>query len=654
MPSTPTIPGVTSAYNTSKMIEDLMKVESIPLVKLENKVEEIETTKKSWMRINSQLSKLGDSSKGLFGFENPFNEKIATSSNENIVTATASRDSDIQDFEIKVNKIATADKFRTSTLPSDYEISKGKYSFKIGDKEVAFYYKGGTLKDFSRVLNKKGGDNLHSSVVRVTPKENVMIIESLLSGQDNRMDFLNDARSLAIKTSMIIDTPSGGKTSRLLDQTELKPLAGKKVDLSSIENREKGAILIRYHFTQPGEKTGMPNASTVEGADAVIPISGSVTVEDITIFQAPSDADLNQQNKNILDLDPIEKAASSSELIVLNKESGAEPLENILPSSEGKLISISLSENMDLQSIQFNNIYQDRTMVIESVALDSDSSRSYTPKDPMSLAGDALLELDGLEVHRKSNIVDDLLYGITLNLNKSSEEIVNLSIESDMEAIKNSIIEYVYNYNKTIETTLVLTTSNEEVIEELAYLEESDKESLREQLGTMKGDSTLVRLKDRLQTITTSAYKEGKNSSIVLLSQLGISSNATGSGGFNPTKLRGYLEFDEEKLENAILESITDVKDFFGVDTNEDLIIDSGLAYEVSNYLKSYTGTGGLIYNKMNLFDSQIERAEKDIRTMEERLERKEQDYKVKFGRMEGMIEELQKNSQSLDGLNRD
>ena len=74
-----TIPGVTSRFNTDKIVEDLMKVERIPVDRMEESVEQYETKKDKWQTINRNLTNLGESSKALYGFDNPFLERDAIS-----------------------------------------------------------------------------------------------------------------------------------------------------------------------------------------------------------------------------------------------------------------------------------------------------------------------------------------------------------------------------------------------------------------------------------------------------------------------------------------------------------------------------------------------------------------------------------------------
>ena len=63
-------------------------------------------------------------------------------------------------------------------------------------------------------------------------------------------------------------------------------------------------------------------------------------------------------------------------------------------------------------------------------------------------------------------------------------------------------------------------------------------------------------------------------------------------------------------------------------------------------------GPGGIIDGKLQTFDQQITQQEKSITNFNERMEKKEADYKRQFGSMEAMYERLKDSSRALDSLN--
>ena len=90
------IPGVTDQYNTNDTVEKLMKIERVPLTREQNQLESLKTEKNAWRDVNSKLSSLRDNTKTLYSFENPFNSKLTSSSEEYAVTAEANRSASIK------------------------------------------------------------------------------------------------------------------------------------------------------------------------------------------------------------------------------------------------------------------------------------------------------------------------------------------------------------------------------------------------------------------------------------------------------------------------------------------------------------------------------------------------------------------------------
>src|SRR5690606_29740400 len=110
------IPGVSSRFNTEKMVEDLVNAERVNLTRLENRVSEFEKQKSIWQDVTRQLSNLQSVARSMYSFENPFNDRIANSSNESVLTAVADRTASQGTSEVTVLQLATADRFSSRSL----------------------------------------------------------------------------------------------------------------------------------------------------------------------------------------------------------------------------------------------------------------------------------------------------------------------------------------------------------------------------------------------------------------------------------------------------------------------------------------------------------------------------------------------------------
>jgi flagellar hook-associated protein 2 len=159
------IPGVSSKYNTTKLVEDLVAAERIRLTRMEEDVESLETTKSTWRQVNRDLGDLQRAVKGLYGFENPFSERNAVSSNDRILSASASRTAPFDEYSIIVKQVATADRFMTPSIARSFRVEAGTYTFKVGDESLSLRYRGGSVEDFARRLSDKGEGLIRAATV---------------------------------------------------------------------------------------------------------------------------------------------------------------------------------------------------------------------------------------------------------------------------------------------------------------------------------------------------------------------------------------------------------------------------------------------------------------------------------------------------------
>ncbi len=172
------IPGISSKYKSEEIIKKLVEVEKIPLKRMEESVKTLKT--QQYVERNSTRSHpLRDRSRTLFGFQNPFNERAATSSDSSILTAIASRDAIEGTYEIQIKQTAGADKYLSRSLPLDQDVPAGNYGFKVGEKEVTFQFRGGKLSAFVDFLNERGKDLIHAGILKDTSNSQVLFIEAL-------------------------------------------------------------------------------------------------------------------------------------------------------------------------------------------------------------------------------------------------------------------------------------------------------------------------------------------------------------------------------------------------------------------------------------------------------------------------------------------
>ena len=636
------IPGVNSTYE--KLVEALMKKERIPRDREAEKLEHLKLEDDSWRQVNKFSLEVRNAARDLYSFNNPFVEKIAESSNERSFTATASRGAKDQNVKLNIVQVAEADKFLSTEINKDLQIPKGKYTFKIGEKSVSVNWKGGKYKGFIDLVNSKAKEILNISEIKITPDTKSLLFSSNITGAKNRLEFADDALPFAIEMGLIKKNDTSAiKTS--VSSIETKPETSQKIDFSEAV-RAKGQYVMELTVSikEPSKEVVQKKE---EPGEKIYEQIGSIAYRGIVVQNEPSNDGLE---KTKMETNKVSGPKVDMNILALESTRGVLiPLPPLSENAEKQTITIPLAEYGDVKALAINNNNSDKAVFIENIKIfDPKAAGDYIPVNPVSTAQDAIINFEGIQIKREKNDIDDLIPGVTLHAHESSEKQEKLTIKPDVEAVKNAIIELVAKYNRVFAQINILTQNKPEIIEELTYLSEAEIEDAQKKLGLMYADSTLITLKSNLRQTINTAYKPANDSKIFMLAQLGISTKSDSSGGIDMSRLRGYLEIDEKKLDEVLKNNMEEVKLFFGFDSDGDILIDSGLAHAMYEYINPYTQRGGIFGIKTDSLKLKMDSSQKRIENYDKKLAEKELALKKKYGIMDGTLKSLQKQSQTM------
>ncbi|MFO7729592.1 MAG: flagellar filament capping protein FliD [Spirochaetia bacterium] len=658
------IPGVSSKYNTGKMIDAIMEAEKVPLNRMEDRQQTFDQQKKVWNEVNRKLSSLQENARSLYNFDNPFREYVANSAAPEIISASADRNASKGIEEVGVQQVAANDAFRSRPLSSDFSINAGEYAFKVGEQEVEFSFDGGDIDDFVRRVNRRGKGIIEARLVRDTSDTNILLIESTKTGADNQLTFLKDAQAMGEATGLLArvstgerdlainsDTTSSIESSRLRGDFQLQednlvvpPGTSAQIQVSPPVQPDKNLQLVLEVQVQELPQDEYQTPSPPPGPK--LPDAGGIELEGIEIQNAPGDV-----KKPSWEPPPEPETVETLQVLSLNER---QQLAELTDTEEPQKLTIPLSDlGTALRSIDVLNKNTGRSITVSSARIENPEARGeFQPQFPVSTAQNAQLTINGIPIERDTNSIDDVIPGVTLTPQMASNRTVEINVEPDKEAIKNGLIQFLGSYNQALTEINILTSNRESVIEEIGYFEDDDREAAREKLGMFSGDSSFMQLKNRLQRIAGAAYETSAGRELSMLSQMGISTNASGgSGSVSRSKLRGYLEVDESQLDEAIDQYLPAIKELFGQDTDGDLAVDSGIAVEINNFVNAYTRNNGLIDTRTSSIERQIDETGDEINDFKRRLEDKETDLKRKYGRMEGSLGDLEDSRRSIEGL---
>jgi flagellar hook-associated protein 2 len=534
---------------------------------------------------------------------------------------------------------------------------------------VSLAWKGGTLKAFAEALTTKGSAVLAASVVNDTANTQVLLIEGKLTGGANRLTFLNAAIDLGVKSGMLQRSSTASRSIELTGKTPAAWTVPLSADAFSAQN---GVLVVNpggelklpvspaiplnknmvLEFSVKVEKLPEQTAVQVKPPPGPsIPATGGMDYKGIHIENDPSETPLPEWKApeppaNITDMNAL----------FIEGDEGVVSLPELPDSAEFQTIQVpigDLSSTISAIGIRNRNTY--RKLDIKDVTIFDRTQRGdYVPAHALTEAGDAQISMDDIDVKRGSNTVSDLLPGVTLTLKKAGASPVTLTVSHDVENIKKQVMTLVGSYDLIITDIDILTRKDETVIADATYLSDEEKAKAKKNLGLLMGDIALQQLKSSMQQIMMNPYPTSLGSSLSLLAQVGISTDARAFGsGIEKTKLRGYLDVDEEKLTAAVDRDPEALKELFGSDTTGDLVVDSGAAYKLDELLRPYVQTGGILSQRASTLDTQIASSKKEIASYKEKLVDYEADLKQKYARMQSSLDTMNKSSQSMQNMNK-
>ncbi len=168
-------------------------------------------------------------------------------------------------------------------------------------------------------------------------------------------------------------------------------------------------------------------------------------------------------------------------------------------------------------------------------------------------AQNAEFEIDGIAVTKASNMITDVISGVTLNLLKTnSDSATNITVARDTSAITTAVDSFVSAYN----------TINDTLADAMAY--DADTETA----AILNGEAGVRTIQTQLRGIL-SAPLTGGSSALSLLSEIGVSVQKDGS-----------LSVDSTKLQKALT---TNFEDFAGLFAADGKTTDSLVSYSSSS-----------------------------------------------------------------------
>lgn len=231
----------------------------------------------------------------------------------------------------------------------------------------------------------------------------------------------------------------------------------------------------------------------------------------------------------------------------------------------------------------------------------------------VGLGSRAEVVLNGETIQRDTNVLTDVVQGMTLRLKDTGTTTV--SVEQDTEAAVEKVDKFVKQYNSTMN-----------FLKEVSKAGTPGEKSTQ---GVLYGESSLVNLQNKLRR-SFSSFIPNNASDINTMEELGVA-----------TKDRyGELEFDPEKLRNALSENSRDVMRFFKDDSG---LRDTGFYVNMSADIGAYTDKEvGIIKSQQDSIEYAAKNLKTDIEAFQSRMEDRENYYVKMFSQLEATLYKME------------
>jgi flagellar hook-associated protein 2 len=294
----------------------------------------------------------------------------------------------------------------------------------------------------------------------------------------------------------------------------------------------------------------------------------------------------------------------------------------VLKDSDGNSLKVNASYNSDTGTINFDiQAIGDISINDNGLTSNFNDNTDFSNSNRLQTAQDAVFDYNGVEIHRSSNTVKDLITGVKIELQNTGKSTVNIS--SNIDDMVDAIKKFVADYNQMISNLQSLT----------AY----DKDSGN--VGLFQGDSNFTMLESRFSNdifgivLSNKTTKKDLNGNEYTVNNVFTASDV----GFSINKT-GMISFDEEKFKEAF---------------NKDSDLTNRLFGDMFTRLKTdfeSTITGD--HSNLNLLDQEL-KSEEDryhdrVDAMNKYLETKYEIMAKQFAAYDEMINKLNVQTQVL------
>ncbi|MGR5322550.1 flagellar filament capping protein FliD [Vibrio sp. DNB22_17_1] len=644
--------GMSGGMDINSMVSKIVDAERVPKQQsINNERTSIDASISAYGRLRESL----DTMKSLmmnFRQEKAFAARTVETTNDNIVSATATTDAIAGKYAIDVLQLAQSHKVASDVLPEDAKFGPGKLQISLGDDafdvNVRSSYK---LVEVVRGINSaKDNPGVRASLINDVEGPR-LILTSNLPGKDNQLKVSVDAevgnplKRFEYKT--LEDRVNALEEAREAAEAVLGPLKEPEqptdADGNSIPPEEQKAAENAQDDVTDEPISAAGAAAAKAGQEAIdkanqrasmrsqdsIPgwtetASGTLLdsyrppeleLDEAAIAKAPDVPGWNNTASGTL-TDSYVTTKEAQQQLVQEKAEIEQKIAAEKQQLDQKVERGELTEEQakEIHRSKLKPEERERLEKIDvaeaKIAQAQKSFEAYSGMTQVQAGLDSLVMLDGIaQLSSHNNVIENAIEGVNLTLKGKSEvgkPPSEIGVEYDRQSVRSDIETFVAAYNNFYQTSKALASVD----------------PTTGQRGPLAGDSTVRSADARLKSVFSTAIDKAPEN-LKSLTEFGIT-----------TTRQGTLEINYDMLDRQLNNNFNELEKFFGGN--------SGFAKQVEEAIHGITGITGSIRTREKSLTELNYRLNDDQAALDRRMEGLEKRTHAKFAAMQDATGKMQ------------
>lgn len=652
--------GMSGGMDINSMVSKIVDAERVPKQqRIDNERMTIDASISAYGRLRESL----DTMKNLmanFRQEKAFAVRTVETTDDKIVSATATTDAIAGKYAIDVLQLAQSHKVASDVLPEDAKFGAGKLQISLGDDTFDVNVRSSSkLVDVVRGINgAKDNPGVRASVINDVEGPR-LILASNLSGKDHqikvsvdaeagnplkhfeyktledRVNALEEAREAA---EAVLGPLKGPESKTDADQPEQGDADGNPIppeEQKAAENAQDGAA--DEPISAAGAAAAKAGQEAIDAANKRAGMRPQDSIPGWTETASGTLLDSYRPPELELDEEAIAKApdvpgwnnAASGTLTdsyVTTKEA-KQQLEKEKAEIEQKIAD----EKQELdQKVERGELTEEQAKQIHRAKLEPEERERlekidvaeakiaeaqkafevYSGMTEVQAGQDSQVMLDGVaQLSSHNNVIEDAIEGVNLTLKGKSElgkPPAEIGVEYDRQSVRADIENFVSAYNSFYQTSKALASVD----------------PTTGQKGPLAGDSTVRNADARLKSVFSTSIEKAPED-LKSLTEFGIT-----------TTRQGSLEINYDMLDRQLNNNFNELEKFFGGNT--------GFAKRVEDAIQGITGFTGSIRTREKSLTEQNYRLGDDQAALDRRMDSLEKRTHAKFAAMQDATGKMQ------------